>query len=68
MTKHNRAIGGRGDDRIRELLHEAIKNFPVNSRKAAELWLFECEIARDFFRAIDVRGVPLPPPPRHRMN
>ena len=68
MTKHDQAIGVRGDDRIRELLYQAIESFPANSRKAAELWLFECEIARDFFRSIDVHGAPSPRPPRQRMN
>ena len=45
------------DDRIRELFCEAIESFPAEYRDAAERWLFECDVARIFFRAVDAEGL-----------
>lgn len=44
------------DDRIRDLFYDAIDSFPSEDRDAAELWLFECEVARVFFRAVGANG------------
>jgi hypothetical protein len=48
----NRMLSGRNEDRIRDLFYDAIDAFPADARADAELWLFECEIARIFFRSI----------------
>jgi hypothetical protein len=45
------------DDRILELFYEAIESFPAEYRDAAERWLFECEVAHIFFRAVDAAGL-----------
>jgi hypothetical protein len=41
------------EDRIRQLFYEAIESFPVDARDAAELWLYECEVARIFLDAVE---------------
>lgn len=57
MSKGCFPPGAITDDRVRELLCEAIESLPVEVRHAAELWLFECELARIFFRAVGAEGL-----------
>jgi hypothetical protein len=55
----DRTHAGRNEDWIRDLFYDAIDAFPADARVAAERWLFECEIARIFFRSTKVEVPPV---------